>query len=178
MPHVILPYLHQGSAPPPGPTLARNGYRAVVLCAREYQPPAERFPGVLVFHAPNHDAARYPTLDELQRATDAAAWVVERVRAKEPVLVTCRAGRNRSGLVSALAAAVLTGWSGADCVRLVRRARPLALTNQHFARLLETIPTRSNAACRPKPGRVLVNGMRIGFPTASDIQRAIAQQSR
>lgn len=138
--HEILPNLWQGSAPPLGGELAARGFRALVLCAKEHQPPAARFPGVAVCHAPNDDTGRPPTREELAIAATAARWVAEHVVRAAPVLVTCWAGRNRSGLVSALALQLLTGEAGAACARRVQRCRPNALTNRAFVRVLDALP--------------------------------------
>jgi protein-tyrosine phosphatase len=54
--------------------------------------------------------------------------------------VTCWAGRNRSGLVTAIALHKLTGFSGVQCVRIIRKARPLALTNLQFRAAIKALP--------------------------------------
>lgn len=54
------------------------------------------------------------------------------------VLTMCNAGRNRSGLLSALIVHHLFGIPGLDAVEVVRRGRPNALANEHFVAFLET----------------------------------------
>lgn len=63
----------------------------------------------------------------------AADWVVEMFEAGRRVLVTCAAGRNRSGLVSALALMKRRGLSGEEAVARVQAMRKDALTNESFA---------------------------------------------
>ncbi len=134
----IYDTIWQGPQPPPGPTLREMGFDVLVLCASEFQPPAEMFPGVTVIHAPNDDGDE-PTREQLEGAIQAARQVVEAVRADKNVLVTCYLGLNRSGLVSALALYFLTGWPGRKCIQTVKLQRPNALSNQHFTKLLERL---------------------------------------
>lgn len=54
-----------------------------------------------------------------------------------PVLIHCHAGRNRSGLLSALTVRELYDCSGREALEVVRRGRPGALANEHFVRYLE-----------------------------------------
>lgn len=153
MPSQIAPYLSQGSAPIEGDAVARAGYRVLVLCADEYQPAKAYFEGLDdVIYAPNDDGGR-PVFTPLQKVTAqiAAARVADYVRRKKHVLVTCMMGRNRSGLVSALALHELYGWSGIRCVQHVQAKRPNALTNNDFVRFLRAIPSkqaRSDGAIR------------------------------
>jgi hypothetical protein len=53
------------------------------------------------------------------------------------VLTMCNAGRNRSGLLSALIVRELTGLPGAAAMAVVRQHRPNAIANPHFERFLE-----------------------------------------
>lgn len=53
------------------------------------------------------------------------------------VLTMCNAGRNRSGLLSALIVRELTGLPGAAAMAVVRHHRPNAIANPHFERFLE-----------------------------------------
>jgi protein-tyrosine phosphatase len=72
-----------------------------------------------------------------QRVAMQAATVVVQARARgDRVLVTCMQGRNRSGLIAALALRRL-GVSADDAVSMVRSARGIgALNNAHFLALL------------------------------------------
>lgn len=131
----IGPKLHQGSEPPQGSTLRRAGFDVVVLCAMEIQPPSSAFVGVEVLHYGIDDG---PVTAELwSRAKRAARAVAHRIRKGKRVLVTCAQGRNRSGLVVALALRELTGRSGHRIVAHVRSLRTNALANPYFVRALE-----------------------------------------
>lgn len=138
---MIYPGLWQGSLPPDGHVLAEAGFDVLVLCAREYQLEAELFPGVQVLHAPNDDdSSRAMTPSEWRLAQATGRIVANLVRSNKMVLVTCIAGINRSGLVSALAIHHLTGKSGRDCIRDVQRnRRGGALGNAQFREALRRL---------------------------------------
>jgi protein-tyrosine phosphatase len=137
---LIHPGLWQGSKPPLGSTVAEAGFDILVLCAEEYQPPAEHFPDVVVLHAPNDDDSFVaPTRDQLKIAWEAAQRASLAIQAGQNVLVTCYAGINRSGLVSALTLHKLLGISGVEACMKIKRARPQALTNPQFIRCLARV---------------------------------------
>lgn len=126
--------LWQGPIPPTGGRLDREGFQVLVLAAREFQPRAERFPGVKVMHAPLNDAR--PTLPEVGIAMSAAKTVAAHLRRGDRVLVTCAAGLNRSGWIVA-EALIQLGHRSDAAVKAVRRARgPKALSNPFFVALL------------------------------------------
>ena len=129
--------LWQGGAPPKGGKVGRAGFDLLVLCAEEYQPEAEGFAGVRVLHAPNDDAFRL-TPAQWRGARAASREVAEALGRGEKVLVTCAAGLNRSGLVSALAMLRLQGPS-ADAgavVAQIQARREMALCNDAFVELV------------------------------------------
>jgi len=66
--------------------------------------------------------------------------VVTAVTGGRRVMVACVGGRNRSGLVLALALRELLGCSGAEALRLVQARREDALNNETFARHLTALP--------------------------------------
>lgn len=138
----IVPRIGQGSLPPPGRTVARHGFDLLVLCAEELQVPAELFDGVRVLHVPLQDTRI--TQEQWTMAARTAKHVALQLRAKpqSKALVTCAAGRNRSGLVSAIALHLLTGQSGLACARHVQRRRQDALTNGSFVEALRRLPRR------------------------------------
>lgn len=140
----VFPKLWQGSAPPIGDRLRLDGFTHLALCAEEYQPtpPDLAFPGVEVFYAPNDDAFEGLTDSQLRGAVTTARKVANALATGGKVLVTCREGRNRSGLVSALAIHMLTGKPGTSCVRDVHMHRPRSLMNPAFVRMLRRIRTR------------------------------------
>lgn len=144
--HHISSGLWQGGVPLPGTTVRDAGFHVLVLCAMEYQPSADEFPGIEVVHAPNDDDdSRTPTRDELRIAMKASQRVLRALQAEQKVLVTCWAGRNRSGLVSALALHHHLGLSGNQAATLVQMCRPKALTNREFQACLARLPAKRSA---------------------------------
>ena len=148
--HEIGVRLWQGAFPPSGPKVREAGFDMVVLCARELQLPPEAHPGVEVVHAPNDDSEAFPlTKEKLRIAVRAADIVVQRIQAGGKVLVTCAAGLNRSGLVSAIALHKMYGWGGDECIRTVRTKRVAskhhpgkALSNAEFVAAIRWLPAR------------------------------------
>ena len=134
-------------------SVAENGeyFDLIVLCAEEFQPhrslilrPDSR---TRVVYAPNDDAEL--TEEQLMIATRAADQVAGAFLQGKKVLVTCWEGRNRSGLVTALALHMLSGAGGNVVSRLVRaRRRVPALTSPSFDRVLTSIRPRQ----RPSHG--------------------------
>jgi protein-tyrosine phosphatase len=113
-------------------TLRRLGVEVVVCCITPYDADLE---GVVEYvHVPFADGQ---LRNDIPVRT--AALVADRIKAGRPVLVHCRGGRNRSALVSALTIRELTGCTGAEALARVRRARPGALANEHFARYLHEL---------------------------------------
>lgn len=143
----IVPGLWQGSVPPRGTVLTDNGFQTLVLCAREHQIEATAFPGVEVIYAPNDDHPLYPfTRESLETAVVASRRVVEARKQGKKVLITCAAGINRSGLVTALTLHRLYGWDGKHCISVVRRRRhtlKTPLSNPAFTKALQRLPKRA-----------------------------------
>jgi hypothetical protein len=140
--HEITRGLWQGSAPPSGPELRHSGFDVLVLAAMEIQPAATAFPGV--------DRARICLDDEkltypqLCEALVLSSRVARAISGGAKVLVTCAQGRNRSGLISALALMRLSGCDGSQAIRVVRQRRhsPFgrAMTNDSYNEVLTQIP--------------------------------------
>ena len=124
--HEIVPNLWQGSFPIPGTTLQRAGFKVLVLCASELQFEEDTFPGLNIIRAPNEDSKHLSRL-RLRIALAAAKDSAKAIRAGQRVLVTCAAGLNRSGLVSALTLHALYGWSGPKCIQQVQQKRVSSL---------------------------------------------------
>jgi hypothetical protein len=132
--------------------LQEQGFTVLVLCAEEWQPHGDHFPGVEVVHAPFDDDHR--GLDEAQTkiATDAAKRTAQRVAEGRKTLVTCWAGRNRSGLVSALALSAVSGAHPARAGDMIRSKRNGALTNMAFRGLLSGAQLKQRCElCEAKP---------------------------
>jgi len=69
-----------------------------------------------------------------------AKRMATKIEAGERVLTMCNAGRNRSGLLSALIVRELGSIPGAAAMKIVRDARPNAIANPHFVKFLEGLP--------------------------------------
>lgn len=84
----------------------------------------------------------YPISDGVLRSGSYINLMAQRLAAEIDdggcVLTMCNAGRNRSGLLSALIVHHLLGIPGADAIEIVRARRPNALANDHFVSFLET----------------------------------------
>ena len=124
-----------GSKPEIGRAVGESGFDLLVLCAEEYQPPSGEFPGVDVIHAPFDDNDIGPTSQEKKIARSAAKRVAAAVRNGSRVLVSCIAGRNRSGLVCGLAL-VENGLDPIRALTLIWDKRRYSLTNEAFVDLL------------------------------------------
>ena len=134
----ITENLWQGPMPPPGGTVARAGFTMLVMCASEFQPPAERYPGVQVIHAPNEDILNLGR-ERAVTAVHGAQAAAAAIRQGRRVLVTCAAGLNRSGLVSGLTLRLLKDWSPEECIARIQHARPGALGNLVFCHAIRTL---------------------------------------
>lgn len=139
----LIPRLSQGGKPARGYHVARYGYTTLVLCAQEYQPPSRDFPGLrYVLHVPLDDAR--PSPDEIDAAMTASMDIADLYEQGEDILITCIAGRNRSGLVSALSLQLITQDPMRLIVRHIQRKRHdrygnPALTNPWFLDLLKHV---------------------------------------
>ena len=88
------------------------------------------FSGVKVFHAPFDDSESLTT-GELFHVNRATGYVAEALKKNERVLVTCFAGKNRSGLVCGKALVALN-QDPVKVVHLIQSKRPNALHNEFF----------------------------------------------
>ncbi len=75
--------------------------------------------------------------DMLNRLADR---LLQRILGGKKVLIHCNAGRNRSGLVSALVVRRYYKISGQEALNYVRGKRPQAIANPHFEAYLEELP--------------------------------------
>jgi hypothetical protein len=69
-----------------------------------------------------------------------AAQLAEEIELGGRVVTMCNAGRNRSGLLSALIVRELSGVPGSAAMEFVRHQRPNALANPHFEAFLRSLP--------------------------------------
>lgn len=139
----IIGNIYQGPKPPTGEALKNAGVNVLVLCAKEiveeFRETGVTFPDVHVIYAPSNDDYYNPPQEEWKRDWIAAAKEIsQRAKSGQKVLVTCYAGLNRSGVVSALAAHFLTGRDAQSCIDLVRMSREGALQNPMFVKWLRS----------------------------------------
>ena len=123
------------------PKAKRLGIDTVVLAAYEHQPSLDPDLDVIRVHMDDD----YPSTQFLPTFTrvvsEVAGLVSDRVRTGRRVLVTCWQGRNRSGIVTAIALRKLTDMSGSAAIHTLRRRRgPGVLTNSAFAEIVKTWP--------------------------------------
>jgi len=132
----VAPKLYMGSRPPEDPLLG-TAFDVVVLCAQEYQPPQGAFGRAKIVRCPIDDAA--PSQAESQAIVETGTRVASAVRQGRRTLVTCHAGLNRSGVVTAYAL-IVNGVHVREAIAMVRRARgSSALFNTHFVNLLRQL---------------------------------------
>jgi hypothetical protein len=152
--------LFQGAFPPLDDRLDRCT-DVVVFAASELQPTPNRARRVTRIFAPNDDDGTPMTSAQWAIAKDAAVKVRRHLDRGRRVLVTCHAGLNRSGLISAMAM-MLPPSQGARCGRtpsclrsseaiyLVRAARgPMALSNKEFEKVLHWLSGKLCPGARP-----------------------------
>jgi len=108
--------------------LSDNGITAVVCTLQRRDEELAESGLVRYINYPLPDA-RYVDCDALYANVSAA---LNELYNGGRVLVHCIAGRNRSGLVSAILAAKLLGLNGEEAFAQVRRARPESFTNKVF----------------------------------------------
>ncbi len=148
--HRVGSRIWQGSIPP-FKGLHEAGFSMVVLCAEEHQPSRVSFErAVEMVRAPNKDDGSPLTDRQWRLALQASAKVVDHWKRGGRILITCMQGRNRSGLVSALALRDLSVVPMETIIRTIKAARENALTNAYFTdRLLATdVYTRAPLAQR------------------------------
>lgn len=151
-PSRIYENLWQSGVPNPLRAVKDANVEILVLASREMQPDAEGLenvkriiPGVKLILVPLDDVENPRIMRDIgERAQQAASRVTEKLREGKTVLVTCTAGMNRSGLISALTLRELLNISGKDAVEMVRSGRApsgrAAFTNDVFRSYVESLP--------------------------------------
>jgi hypothetical protein len=84
-------------------------------------------------HLPVPDGRHLRRIEEIE---EVASRLTDHVLNDVGVLTMCNAGRNRSGMLSAMILRNLLGVTGAEAVAIVQRERPNALANEHFVHYL------------------------------------------
>lgn len=153
--HEVVPGLWQGGRPTDSDDC--RGFDLVVLCAIEDNKRPPRYRG-RTLHAEMHDGSFTPgeEASSVVAGIVASRIVAQAVKDGQRVLVTCAAGLNRSGLVSALSL-LRMGHSPSEAVMLVRHARgQWALSNKTFERVVMDRTVRQRYAReRRAPVRLL-----------------------
>jgi protein-tyrosine phosphatase len=149
--HRIIDGLWVSGMPDPNWDIDRWGVQLVVTVSDHLPPQAARRDE----WGTNGDAVgegriiylHWPIEDGDVPAWEPAAFITHAVtvavRRGWTVLLHCYEGRNRSGLIAALAYRTLTGCTGADAVDHVRSCRPGMLSNREFAQALQKLPAPS-----------------------------------
>lgn len=133
----VFDHLYVGSVPPRGPHVAAAGFSHLVLCAVEHQYESREFPGVRVLHCPFMDHGDVVMNREIMSMIFLAGHAVaDAVRAGGRVLVTCRAGQNRSALVAAIAMQRMGVPPRDTVVALRKRRRWNCLDTEAFERIV------------------------------------------
>ena len=138
----------------------------IIFCAVELPPPPQALSDtarrVRAYHCPIRDAEI--TQEEKFLAVQAANVAGRYFLTGARVLVTCAAGKNRSGLVTALTIDALTGEGGKTAAGLVRNKRQSlapelqpALSNSSFLRYLAAIEPR-NVAAKMSQSTLVIGG--------------------
>lgn len=140
----IVSRLYQGSFPEPEDAV-RRGFDVVVFCARGAQPDRawlRAAPRIVAINAGINDDPWIPlSAADQRKVIGAATHVASRWKRGARVLITCQAGLNRSGLVTALALRNL-GIDRRVAVILIRQRREGALFNPLFVRYINDLPQR------------------------------------
>lgn len=133
----LLSRLYIGAAPPrAGDTVSRAGFDTLVLCADDHQPPSDSLRGLRVVRCPLDDNPYRPvTPAEWSLARATARQTTEALAHGARVLVTCRMGLNRSGLVCALVL-YLNGRTPEQAISHIQRRRAGSLNNPQFVKAL------------------------------------------
>lgn len=133
----VLGNLWMGGVPPIGNPVSKH-FDCLVLAAMEYQCPWD-YPGVEVALAPLNDDGSPMTRDEMSHAVRTAGRVSKWLIEGKSVLVTCRMGKNRSGLICALTLCCgPTQLTPDQAVVMIREARGRgALGNRQFLAFLK-----------------------------------------
>ena len=111
----------------------------MVLAAEEIQPEGWRFPGVQVLRLPMRDEPKILTPRQVKILRAISREVAAYLERGQRVLVTCRAGLNRSGIIVASTLLRTTRMSPTQIIRMVREKRsPMALNNPAFVHAIVT----------------------------------------
>ena len=121
----VVPNLAQGSFPESFPAMW-NAVDVIFLMAHDCQARSQKEPpGKIIVRVPMKDDIYRPVEgDVAQRFLSASEKAARYVRSGKRVAVTCAAGWNRSGVVSALTVMRLMRMPAHNAVSLLRQRRP------------------------------------------------------
>lgn len=114
---------------------------AIVFAAYEFQPKI-RASRIIPIYAPlddNFDPSPEDAKYTIKTANEAAEKVAKLVRQGKKVLVSCQAGWNRSGIITALSIKKLTNYKGNEIITLIKLNRRFALSNPAFQTFIRKI---------------------------------------
>jgi len=134
----IAPGLFQSSAirwPWDKEKVKAKGIDVVIDLSGQFDPSMDWLTAYLYW--PIKDEAKLPPVRELHDVAEFASRMLWTDGHR--VLIHCTAGFNRSGLVNGVILNV-HGISGAEALRMIRQARPGALSNPTFATYVVTLP--------------------------------------
>lgn len=134
--------IYMGGAPP---IKMRSDFTDIFLCAREYQPDSHLFGEARVHQYPFFDDYQKVTPDEFKQIALAVAAACHAVENGGKILITCMAGLNRSGLVTALTLMKVKHMRAMEAIFTVRMARgPRALSNPIFESIIKKVGETSD----------------------------------
>ena len=137
--------LYIGGRPPLGVRVAQAGFDVVVFAAEEHQPAEWRMPGVDVIYVPMQDVPTLLTPEQLRQVRVAGDRIAHALSSNKKVLVSCRAGLNRSSLLAAAGLLKLTDMHPLSVIRIIRQKRGVfALNNPAFVHAITTQLRRSS----------------------------------
>jgi len=132
----IYTNLWQGACPPRGNLVASKGYNLLVLTASEWQR-SDVYENVDVITIPlEDDLDESKILSQHGLICTTAKSIALRIESGQKVLITCMAGVNRSGLLSAVTLHYVTGLTGEACIKQVKSRRRGALFNKTFQKYI------------------------------------------
>lgn len=136
----IMPNLWIGGEPPPGNALLNLGFDALILAAKECQPPSHAFPGLEVFRYPLNDDYKSIPHEDVAKIHNAVVRVLGLLDEGKKVCVTCHEGHNRSALIIAIVLMALKQLSPDEAIGQIRAARgDEVLSNQAFVDFLHRL---------------------------------------
>lgn len=118
------------------PDMERMGVVAVACMVKGHSYPVKEW-----LDARDGGYYYFPIPDGKMDGSDLNRLVLELTKRLDDgaVVVHCHAGRNRSGLVSALVLRQYLGISGREALQQVQLLRPNALANEHFCDYLRSL---------------------------------------